>query len=120
MQEYYYDVERAIDFAFLQKKFILDFYSYLKGKEARGKDAKQFLQSSAAQNVQSLIEELDEYLSGANSEKDNNYKQLREAYGHLSKPDVRKIRNYLSSIITDAEKYTYDKRKGRRKKTETK
>jgi hypothetical protein len=59
------------------------------------------------------VEDLDTYLEGG---QDEIHKQLREAYGYLSKPFARKIRNYLDSILTDTEKYLYDKRPGRRKK----
>jgi hypothetical protein len=44
------------------------------------------------------------------------HKQLREGYGHIPKPQARKIRNYLSGILEDAQRYNYDKRPGRRKK----
>jgi hypothetical protein len=54
-------------------------------------------------------------LKGGN---DNEHKQLREGYGHIPKPNARKIRNYLYSILEDAWKYSHDKRsRGRRKKT---
>ena len=42
--------------------------------------------------------------------------KLREGYGHIPKPQARKIRNYLHAILEDAERYNYDKRRGRRKK----
>ena len=44
------------------------------------------------------------------------HKQLREGYGHIPKPQARKIRNYLYGILEDAWKYSHDKRPGRRKK----
>ena len=59
-----------------------------------------------------VIHELDEYIKGG---QDNDHKQLREAYGHLPKPDARKIRNYLNTILEDASRYEKDKRRGRRK-----
>jgi hypothetical protein len=45
---------------------------------------------------------------------------LREAYGYLSKPTARKIKIYLEDIISDTEKYIYDKRPGRRAKNKDK
>jgi hypothetical protein len=113
MEEYCFDVEKAIDYAFSEQKFIMNFYQYLKGKEAKRAEAKQFLESSTAINLKLLVEDLDTYLEGG---QDEVHKQLREAYGYLSKPFARKIRNYLDSILTDTEKYLYDKRPGRRKK----
>ena len=62
-----------------------------------------------------VIHELDEYIKGG---QDNDHKQLREAYGHLPKPDARKIRNYLNTILEDASRYEKAKRRGRRKVTD--
>jgi len=92
MEEYYFDVEKAIDYAFSEQKFVMNFYQYLKGKEAKRAEAKQFLESSTAINLRFLVEELDEYLQGGG---DDIHKQLREAYGYLSKPFARKIRKML-------------------------
>jgi hypothetical protein len=110
--EAYYDVERAIDLAF-EGHFVLKFYDYLKIRGAVKKNVEEFISSPTANNISNLVEDLDEYLKGGN---DNTHKQLREAYGHIPKPQARKIRNYLFAILEDAEKYNYDKRKGRRKK----
>jgi hypothetical protein len=110
--EVHYDVEKAIDYAF-KGKFVLNFYEYLKVKGVIKKEVEQFIQSRTVENIGEVITDLDTYLEGGS---DNQHKQLREAYGHLSKPEARKIRNYLNGILEDAEKYNYDKRKGRRKK----
>lgn len=114
MYEYCYDVEKAIDYAFVEQKFVMNFYQYLRGKDAKRIETQQFLDSITAINLKYLIDELDEYLEGG---QDSAHKQLREAYGHLSKPFIRKIRNYIHSILTDAEKYIHDKKPGRKKKT---
>jgi hypothetical protein len=110
--EVHYDVEKAIDYAF-KGKFVLNFYEYLKVKGVIKKEVEEFIQSRTVENIGEVIIDLDTYLEGGS---DNQHKQLREAYGHLSKPEARKIRNYLNGILEDAEKYNYDKRKGRRKK----
>jgi hypothetical protein len=110
--EVYYDVEKAIDYAFMGK-FILNFYDYLKIKGVVKKEVEEFLQSKTVKNIDEIIIDLDTYLEGGS---DNQHKQLREAYGHLSKPQARKIKIYLSGILKDAERYNYDKRRGRRKK----
>ncbi len=117
MYEYCYDVEKAIDYAFVEQKFVMNFYQYLRGKDAKRIETQEFLNSFTAINLKYLITELDEYLEGG---QDNAHKQLREAYGHLSKPFARKVRNYISSILTDAEKYIHDKKPGRKKKTQDK
>ena len=44
---------------------------------------------------------------------------LREAYGHLGKPNARKIRDYFNVILEDAQRYEKERRRGRRK-TKTK
>jgi hypothetical protein len=110
--EVYYDVEKAIDYAF-EGKFILKFYDYLKIKGVIKKQVEEFIESKTASNISEVVMDLDTYLEGGS---DNQHKQLREAYGHLSKPEARKIRNYLYGILEDAAKYKYDKRGGRRKK----
>ena len=117
MEEVYLDVERAVDFAFAESKFILNFYTYLQQKEFRRTDAQDFLESSTTVNLRETIQELAEYLEGG---QDPRHNYLREAYGHLSKPFARRIKTYLESFINDAEKYVYDKRPGRRAKVKAK
>ena len=110
--ELYYDVDRAIDYAF-EGQFVLKFYDYLKVKGVRKFEVEEFIESSTASNINNVVIDLDDYLEGG---ADEMHKQLREAYGHISKPEARKIRNYLYGILEDAWKYNHDKRKGRRKK----
>lgn len=109
----HYDVEKAIDFAF-QGKFILNFYQYLKINNAKRYHAEQFIFSNTASSITNVILELEEYLKGG---QDLDHKILREAYGHISKPQARKIKQYLYNIIEDAWRYSNDKRPGRRKKS---
>jgi hypothetical protein len=73
----------------------------------------EFIESATAKEIDSLVVDLNEYLEGGSDEV---HKQLREGYGHIPKPQARKIRNYLHGILEDAQKYSYDKRPGRRKK----
>lgn len=110
--EVYTDVEKAIDYAF-QGKFVLKFYDYLKIKGIKKIEVEEFIESHTASNISNVVMDLDDYLEGGS---DEIHKQLREAYGHISKPEARKIRNYLNTILEDAFKYNYDKRRGRRKK----
>ncbi len=110
--EVYGDVEKAIDLAF-GGQFVLKFYDYLKIRGTRKFEVEEFIGSSTAHNISELVMDLDEYLEGG---ADNKHKQLREAYGHIPKPQARKIRNYLYNILEDAWKYSHDKRPGRRKK----
>jgi hypothetical protein len=109
----YYDVEKAVDFAF-QGRFTLNFYQYLKTNNAKRRHAEQFIDSTTASSINSLILELEEYLKGG---QDQEHKFFREAYGHIPKPQARKIKEYLYGILQDAWRYSHDKRPGRRKKS---
>jgi hypothetical protein len=110
--EVYGDVEKAIDYAF-KGQFVLKFYDYLKVRGTRRHEVEEFIESSTANEISNLVTDLDEYLEGGS---DNVHKQLREGYGHIPKPEARKIRNYLYGILEDAWKYNHDRRPGRRKK----
>lgn len=110
--ELYYDVDRAIDYAF-DGQFVLKFYDYLKVRGTKRAEVEEFITSSTATELSDLVNQLEEYLEGG---QDCNHKQLREAYGHIPKPQARKIKNYLYGILQDAWQYSHDKRPGRRKK----
>ena len=110
--EVYGDVEKAIDYAF-KGQFVLKFYDYLKVRGSRRQEVEEFIESSTANEINNLIMDLDDYLEGG---ADEIHKQLREGYGHIPKPEARKIRNYLYGILQDAWKYSHDRRPGRRKK----
>ena len=106
-------IEHAIELAFVGK-MQLKFYEFLKYRKTKKVEVDAFLQSSTAKEISDQLVELQEYIKGG---ADNNHKQLREAYGHISKPQARKIKAYLGGILEDAVRYSHDKRPGRRKKT---
>ena len=110
--EVYNDVEKAIDYAF-NGQFVLKFYDYLKVRGTKRIEVEEFIKSTTATEITSLVDDLNDYLEGGTDEM---HKQLREGYGHIPKPQARKIKNYLYGILEDAMKYSYDKRPGRRKK----
>ncbi len=112
LHEVYHDVEKAIDYAF-NGQFVLKFYDYLKVRETKRVDVEEFIESATANEISNLVMDLDDYLEGGS---DEIHKQLREGYGHIPKPQARKIRNYLHGILEDAWRYSHDKRPGRRKK----
>lgn len=112
IHEVYGDVEKAIDYAF-KGQFVLNFYDYLKIRGTKRVEVEEFIGSATANELNNLIMDLDDYLEGGSDEM---HKQLREAYGHIPKPQARKIRNYLYKILEDAWKYSHDRRPGRRKK----
>ena len=105
-------IEHAIDNAF-EGQMNLKFYNYLKDSKVKKHEIDEFILSTTTNEISNLILDLDEYLKGGT---DNEHKQLREGYGHIPKPQARKIRNYLESFIDDAERYSNDKKPGRRKK----
>jgi len=114
MEEELYDiVEHAIDHVF-RGRYVLDMYQYLSDSKVPRTLIEHFLMSNTAGEIKSLVLDLEGYLEGGD---DNMHKQLREGYGHLGKPEARKIKNYLENILSDAERYKNDKRSGRRKRT---
>ena len=104
-------IEHAIEYAF-EGKMQLRFYEFLKYRKTTKAEADAFLQSSTAHELAEEVLELKEYIKGG---RDSNHQQLREAYGHIPKPQARKIMNYLGTILDDAVRYSYDRRPGRRK-----
>ena len=102
-------VERAMEYAF-EGKYLLNFYAHLQGKKALKREADEFLNSSTADEHHQLIEELSGYIRCGDL-------TLKEAYGHIPKPQARKIRTYLTKILDDALRYSYDKRPGRKRKS---
>ena len=109
----YYLVDKAIDEVFKNDKYVMNMYQYAKSSGMTGKDMSEFLMSSVAVEVKNLVLELDEYVKGG---RDDEHKQLREAYGNIPKPRARKIRNYLYQIIQDAYRYEQERKRGRKKK----
>ena len=108
-----YDMlEHAIEYAF-EGKMQLKFYDFLKYRKTKKAEIDAFLQSSTVKEIADQVIELEEYIKGGS---DNDHKQLREAYGHIPKPQARKIKAYLNQIVEDAVRYQYDRRPGRRKK----
>ena len=105
-------VEHAIDNAF-EGQMNLKFYDYLKDNKTKKHEVDTFIDSTTATELSDLTQELEEYIKGG---ADNEHKQLREGYGHIPKPQARKIKNYLYGILEDAWRYSDDRKPGRRKK----
>ena len=105
-------IEHAIEYAF-EGKMQLKFYEYLKYRKTTKVEVDSFIESSTAHELSELVLELEEYIRGG---KDNEHKQLREAYHHIPKPKARKIVAYLGGILEDAVRYSNDRKPGRRKK----
>ena len=105
-------IEHAIDNAF-EGQMNLKFYDYLKDTKTKKHEIDSFIESTTAAELSDLTLELEEYLKGG---ADSEHKQLREGYGHIPKPQARKIKEYLYGILEDAWRYSHDRRPGRRKK----
>ena len=105
-------IEHAIELAF-DGKMQLKFYEFLKYRKKTKAEIDSFLQRSTAKELADEVLELKEYIKGG---RDSNHQQLREAYGHIPKPQARKIMNYLYNILEDARRYSHDRKPGRRKK----
>jgi hypothetical protein len=114
LAEVYVLIEGAVDDAFLRQNLNLRLYDYLKQNNFTRDDLGEILDSSSANSISSISSELSDYLEGGS---DNEHKQLREAYGYLSKPLARKVKIYLDSILDDVVRYRNDKGKGIRKRS---
>ena len=112
MEEFYDLVDRAVDTAFEENKFYFKAYDYLLQNKIKRKQITEFIESSTAVALGTLVDDLEGYLIGGKK-----YEYLREAYGHLGKPRARKIKEYVYGILEDAWKYELFKRPGRRKRT---
>tara|TARA_B100000900_G_C20501386_1_gene683903 strand:+ start:698 stop:1054 length:357 start_codon:yes stop_codon:yes gene_type:complete len=114
--DYYWELtevtNKTIDYAF-EGKFRLDMYEYLKSCKFTKGDIQTFLESDTAKSITLLIYDLEDYLEGGS---DSMHQQLREAYGHLGKPEARKIKNYLEKILQDCWRYEKEKRTRKRRK----
>jgi len=111
----YYLVERAVDVAFTQDKYLLNFYQLLKLNKYTKKQTTEFIESSTAASITSIAEELTVYL-----EKGMKDTTIGPAYHYLGKPKARKIRDYLYKIIEDAVQYEKERRPGRKKGSKNK
>lgn len=113
MNEETYDmIEHVIDNAF-KGNLNFKFYEYLKDNKIKKHEIDAFNESSVAAELSDLTLQLEEYIKGG---ADDEHKQLREGYGHIPKPQARKIKEYLHGILLDGWRYSSDKRPGRRRK----
>lgn len=113
-----YDIiEGAIDEAIVRQKFNLNLYDYLKQNKFTKDELDEILNSSSVSTIKDTSVDLAEYIEGGS---DDIHKQLREAYGYLSKPLARKIKNYIDGIVDDVVRYKNTKGKRIRKKPKSK
>ena len=110
-EELYPLVEKSIDAAF-DGKFMFDLYTYVKSYKFTRREVSKFIESSTAASISDTVLELERYLKGRDA-------IAKEAYGHLSKPKARKIKDYLYKILNDAWKYEQERRPGRKPGSKT-
>jgi len=102
-------INQAIDYAFRQEKYTLNFYDYLQGENFKKDEIDSFFQSTLVVAIKDQVEEIDMYLDGGETAA-----FVREAYSWMGKPRARKIRDYLNKILEDAKTYEQSKRRGRK------
>lgn len=105
--EIYNIVNSAIDTAVSVEKYNLNFYSFLQIEKVTRNEILSFLNSSLVDQIKDEITHLDMYL-------EENLCDLKEVYGWMGKPRVRKYKEYLIKIVEDAEQYEREKRPGRK------
>jgi hypothetical protein len=111
LTDLYNIVNTAIDIAFTQEKYHLNFYEYLRSESFKKEQVMSFLNSSLAVAIVHQIEELNIYLN------DDTCSFIGESYGWMGKLRAEKTKEYLKKILDDAEKYEKSKRRGRKPKT---
>lgn len=115
IQDMYAIVNTAIDCAFYQEKYNLNFHSYLSSEKFKQADITIFIHSGLGIAIQDQVKELEIYLNGGAEAA-----FFREAYSWMGKPRARKVKDYLNCIMDDAKKYEQSKRRGRKPGTKNK
>jgi len=110
--ELYHLVDRSIDMAMTEGKFLFKMYPYLRDNKWTRKQTNSFIESTTASELNHIVIELEEYIKGGD-------KTLKEAYGHIPKAKARKIKEYLYTILEDAWKYHAEKKPGRKPGSKT-
>lgn len=109
-------LNNVIDDVILNRKFTFDFYHYLVDENVSKSDIELFNNSQFVKVIQFQIEEFEDFLKGGNP-------FLREAYPDHTKPEVRRMKDYLVGLIESAKQYEKLKKTRRpykRKKTANK
>ena len=114
IEDIHFIVNQAIDYAFTEQKYNLNFYEYLKQENYSKEDTLSFLNSSTGIAIVDQVSEIQLYLDGGDAAN-----VVRESYGWMGKPRARKIKEYLEDIVDGAKEYAKTKRRGRKKKSET-
>jgi len=111
LEEIFEIVNGAIDVAFMQEKYNLNFLEYLQAENFKKEQITSFINSNLGVAIVHQIEEIDVYIEGGEKAA-----FFREAYSWMGKPRARRVRDYLNQIMEDAKKYEKSKRRGRKPK----
>ncbi len=103
-------VERVMDAAMGEGRFLMKVYPLLEAQKFTRREVTEFIESSTAASVSEMCLELEGYIKGGDP-------YLRESFGHIPKPQARKIHKYLYALLEDAWKYEQTRRPGRKKKS---
>ena len=106
-------IEKVVNDAMFAHKHTFKMYDYLIKNNLTKNEIIDFLNCGTTQNIRITLEDLDLLIEGGHPE-------MKEAYPNWTKPEARKIRNYLDKIIKDAEQYKQDKGKRKRSRLYTK
>ena len=107
-EELYTIIDRAIDEAMINGRFLFNMKSYLTGNKWTRKQTKELIDSSSMTEVTQIVDELSQYIARD--------KYMSEAYSNIPKPQARKIRKYFETVINDAKVYYENRRPGRPRK----
>ena len=78
-EEVYYVLEESLELAF-KGQFVVKLYEYFQSRGVTKLEADQFLNSSTAHEIASVVTELTEYIKGG---MDSDHKQLRLSLIHI-------------------------------------
>tara|TARA_R100000458_G_C8269713_1_gene244466 strand:+ start:32 stop:376 length:345 start_codon:yes stop_codon:yes gene_type:complete len=107
-EELYTLIDRSIDEAMFNGRFMFKMYDYLKSSKWTRKATGELLESSSMQELKGVVNELSQYIAR------DTY--MTEAYSNIPKPQARKIRKYFQSMIDDAQLYYDTHKPGRPRK----
>lgn len=103
----------AIDKAFLEDEYHLNFFDFLLVQKIKRKDVISFFDSSLYLSIEHQIEELECYLNNTNH-------IFKEAYDWMGEKKASQIKDYLIQILNDAKRYEQSKKPGRKPKSANK
>ena len=88
-EELYTLVDRALDEAMVNGRFLFKMYPYLKAEKWTRREVNAFIESTVAAEVSNAVLELEGYIKGGDS-------QLKESYGpvsytHLTLPTILRV-----------------------------